>query len=568
MPVRAGQILVRTPSLEALATLLGRALRRQKVAPGSARTLAVLFQAGWACVLERGRVDFGLSRLLSEDGGEAHALELDGARFFLKLRSSTGGEPGPLRQEPVDAGPLLPVVCDVEQEAWDFLRALGVPPALRLCTFEDVRLFEPGDAESTQSGLEALRLTLTGAGTETGLQARLLRGLPPERSEGLSPPARPDSLVESKAGESLALEVRKLPGLVPTPEAADALAAVEEQAALRLCLELGPLLEQERLPRPAFAYETQSLPDLLPLLDEAREARPWLTRLCHPGVPAPLSHAGFALRSRALLAAAVPDARVLRIHGLSLEVRHPGAPDSALLVDLAPRWQAVLLGEETEPDPAQPGAPSPLVDEVDQRLREPLLALADLPRSAFLAGLLPTLLSAGDAAWFPGAPLVPSLPGAAPAPPAGLLCDASGQLRPVDARALATHGLTFEAALARAVENVDARTLASPGGLHLFDLDHGRVAMTSFDDTAGAGRLASASFRALLLQLLGPEVLVAAPTRDTLLACPESEEGAAWLEGEAGQRRSEGPFPLPGPLFSLTEAGLRVTTARGPGQEK
>ncbi len=565
MPVRAGQILVRTPSLEALATLLGRSLRRQKVTPGSARTLAVLYQSGWACVLEQGRVDFGLARLLSE-GGEAHALELDGARFFLKLRSSRGGEPGPLRQEPVDAGPLLPVVCDVEQEAWDFLRELGAPPALRLCTHEDVRLFEAGDGDGAQSGLQALRLTLTAAGAETVLQARLLRGVPPERSEGLSPPARPDSLVESLAGESLALEVRKLPGLVPTAAAADALAAVEEQAALRLCLELGPLLEQERLPRPAFAYETPALQELLPLLDEAREARPWLTRLCHPGVPAPLSHAGFALRSRALLSAAVPDARVLRVHGLLLEVRHPGAPDSALLLDLAPRWQAVLLGEEPEPDPAQPAAPSPLVAEVDQRLREPLLALADLPRSSFLAGLLPTLLAEGDAAFFPSIPLV-AAPGPERAPPVGLLCDAARQLRPVDSRALAAHGLSLEAALARAEENADARTLSSPSGLHLFELEHGRVAMTSFGDAAGAGRLASASFRALLLELLGSdEVLVATPTRDTLLACPDSEEGAAWLRDEAGLRRSEGPFPLPGPLFSLTAAGLRVTPARWTGQ--
>jgi len=213
MPVRAGQILLRTPSLDALAAQLGRSLRRQKLAPGSARTLAVLYDAGWACVLEQGRVDFGLARLLSEgadDGGarsqwEAHALELDGARFFLKLRSSHGGEPGALRQEPADEGPLLPVVCDVEQEAWDFLRELSVPPGLRLCTFDEVRLFDAASAEGGAAGVEALRLTLTAAGPEPALQARMLRGLPPERSEGLSPPARPDSLVESRAGESLAL---------------------------------------------------------------------------------------------------------------------------------------------------------------------------------------------------------------------------------------------------------------------------------------------------------------------------------------------------------------------------
>ena len=568
MPVRAAQLLVRTPSLEALGEQLGRALRRQKLAAGAVRTLTVLHQSGWACLLEQGRVDFGLARLLSEQG-EVHALDLDGSRFALRLRSFRGGEPGPQRQEPAERGPLLPLVCDVEQEAWDFLRELGVPPALRLCVAEEVRLFEPGAAEGAvegAAGLDALRIVLT----EAGLQATLARGLPPERSEGRSPPARPDSLVESKAGESLALEVRRLPDLVPTAEAADALAAVEEQAALRLCLELGPLLEQERIPRPAFAYETSVIADLAPLMETAREARPWLSRLCDAGIPAPLSHGGFAARSRALLAVAVPDARVLRVHGLRLEVRHPGAPDAALLFDLAARWQAALLGEEPEPDPATPHAPSALVDEVDLRLREPLLPLAELPRSAFLAGLLPTLWTGDDAAFFPSAPLpglLPAAPGAAQAalvPRVGLLCDAAGQLRPVEAAALSAHGLGLEDALTRAAENADVRTLAAAAGLHLFDLDHGRVAMTSFDDAAGAGRLASAAFRALLLRLIGAEVLVAAPTRDTLLACPDSEEGAAWLQGEAGLRRVEGPFPLPGPLFLLDAGGLRIAAALPP----
>jgi hypothetical protein len=555
VPVRAAQLLLRCPSREALAALLSRALRRQKLAAGGSRELRALVSSGWACVVEKGRADFGLARLLSEGGegvppGEVLALELDGGRFQLRWRAFLRGEPGALREEPPALGAHLPLVCDVEQEAWDALAAAGVPAELRLWGFEDARIDE-GAAELEPGPAGALGLRATASAEEIAILPCRCAG--PERAEGPSPPVQPDSLVKSEAGELLALEVRRLPALPPTPEAAGALAAVEEQQALRLCLWLGPLFEEERLPRPAFVYETRYQRELGALLETAREERPWLCHLLDPGAPSPLSHAGFASRALRLLAA--HGTRVLRAHGLSLELQHPQEPFAALLYSLAPRWQAMLLGEE--PEPAGRG-PSVIADEAMNRLREPVPPLAGLPRWALLSGLLPTL--SHDPA-LPGAPLqARGAQADSPSPRVCLLCEAQGLLRPVTADALSAAGLSLEEALARALENEGARTLAEPGGLHFFELEHGPVAMTSFTDAGGAGRLASPAFRALLLRLLGPSLLLAAPTRDTLLACDDNEEARAWLEDEAGRRRSEGPFPLPGPIFALDEGGLRVTS--------
>ena len=542
MPLRAAQLLVRSPSLASLGDLLERALRRQKLAAGAARELVLLHAEGWGCVLERGRADGGLARLLSEAAeGVVVASELDGARCSWRWRQFAGGEAGPQRQEPREAGPDLPSVADVEQECWEALAALGVPAALRLLALEDVPLHSQAGY-----GVPALRLRLSAQGLSTAASS----ALPPERPDRPEAPVRPDSIVQSKAGETRALEVRLLPDLAPTPAAAEAMAAVEEQVSLRLCLQLAPHHEEARLPRPTFVWRTARGDELSRLLLAARAERPWLARLSDNSVPPPLTHAGFAERARGLLAAVLPDARVLRLHGLFLELRHPGSADGAIKLGLEDRWRAALLGEEPEPDPAAPGDGGALAAEVNQRLRQPLLAVAALPRDAALAGLLPALLSDANSHGRATQPFAGGLR-------LGLLCDAAGQITPIDDAALAGLGLGFGAALEQALENADALTLLTPRGLLFFDLEQGRVAVTDFDDPAGSGRLASPSFRALLLQLLGPACLAAAPTRDTLLACAGGVPLAeAWLRAEAAQRYQEGPFPVAPAVFEVAEEAV------------
>ena len=551
MPLRAAQLLVRSPTLASLGDLLERALRRQKPAPGAQRELLLLQAEEWGCVLEHGRVDGGLARLLSElSPGAVVALELEGSRCWSRWRQFEGGEAGPLRQEPREAGGSLPLVADVEQECWEALAALGVPAALRLLALEEVPLH-------AQSGFGVPALLLRP--TAQGLSVASLSALPPERPDRAEAPVLPDSLVQGKTGETRALEVRLLPDVAPTREAAEALAAVEEQVSLRLCLQLAGALEEHRLPRPTFVYRTARGDELARLLVPARAERPWLARLLDPAVPPPLTHAGFTGQARALLAAVRPDARVLRVHGLWLELRHPGSADGAIRVDLEDRWRASLLGEEPEPDPDAPGDGGPLVAEVNRRLRAPLLPVPALPREAALAGLLPVLLPAADAAGRAALPFAGGLS-------AGLLCDAGGQLTPVDDAALAGLGLDAAAALERALDNADALTLAAPRGLLFFDLEHGRVAVTDFDDPAGSGRLASPAFRALLRQLLGPGCLAAAPTRDTLLGCGGGDPDAlAWLRAEAAQRYAEGPFPIAPGVFEVGDEAIAPLADDGPG---
>jgi hypothetical protein len=249
--------------------------------------------------------------------------------------------------------------------------------------------------------------------------------------------------------------------------------------------------------------------------------------------------------ARALLGAELPEALVLRAHGTALELRHPDAADASLLLQLRPRWEAVLRGEA--PEPAQGGAGDPLLVDLRRRLQKPPLGGSALDRAQLLAGLLPTLTVRPE----PGSELL-----AGPLYAALLFADGE-RVVPVRLPDLAAHGLSWDEALARALANADLLTAAAPSGLLWFDLELGRVALTDFDDPAGAGRLLSPFFRSLLLRLFDGDCLAAAPTRDTLLACaPSDPEAVAWLREEAARRHAEGPFPLDPALALVDEAGV------------
>ena len=501
MSLRAAQIVVRAASPEAL----GEALRR---AP---RRLVAVLAEGWATLVEPGRADGGFARLLSETlDGAVLALELDGAALSLKLRRFVRGEP-------LEAGPL-PRFADVEGLAWRALRDAGVPAALRLLDAEAVELLDDED----DGGFAAL--------VAEGGEVRAARALPAERAEGDDPPARPDLEVVSAAGEQCAIEVRSIgPGPL-SAEDADALAAVEEAQALRIVRHLASVAEEDRASRLSFAYQGIEAP----ALDRARAARPLLRRLT--GSPPPLSHAGFMRACRAAIEAALPEVRAVRAHGLRLELA--SSPRFTLRAPLAEAWAAYLGASEEPPRPAEP-----VVDAVRQLLSRPV----EPPRTeAFLGGLLPTV--ALESAEIATGPLAGPLR-------AALLFDDGVRIEKVSAQELARHGLSFEAALDRAVENVEAKTLAEPQGVSWFDLDEGRVVVFDFADPAGAGRVLSPQARGLLVDLLGEPCLCAVPTRDALLACSMlDEEAIRWLEEEARRRCEEGPFALAPTLLTVTRA--------------
>lgn len=563
MPLRTAQILVRAPSLEAAGAALERALRRQKLAPGAARELVLLWTDEAAAVVEAGRVDGGLARLLSESlPGPVLAVELDGASLSLVLRRYAEGEPGEARVEPAPSGAALPAFRDVEAIAWAELRAAGVPPVLRLLDFDGLEQVAADD----EGGLAGLCLRAEPEGVTT-LHARFAA---PEVAEGPEAPARPDSLVASAAGEVCALEVRWLPPLEPCAEAAEALAAVEEAAALRLCAQLAAEGDEPRVPRPAFAYRVRRAPApaaveeadadpeaflrppsdgteaLLPLLQEARARRPWLARLLDPAQEPPLSHAGFADLCLAAVRATLPEARVVRAHGLTLEALHPEAPGATVRAGLLAAFERQLRAAPPVPDPA-----APVLEAMRNLLALPAPPVAAWPREAVLAGLLPAVIATADAIGRAAEPLGGLLS-------AALLCDDGDRVLPVTDADLEAHGLAFDEAQARAIDNADALTLRHPRGLLWFELDHGRIAVTDFDDPAGAGRLLSPLFRSLLVRVMGGAAWAAAPTRDTLLACaPEDPETVRWLREEAARRHGEGPFPVDPGVWDLTEDEAR-----------
>ena len=131
--------------------------------------------------------------------------------------------------------------------------------------------------------------------------------------------------------------------------------------------------------------------------------------------------------------------------------------------------------------------------------------------------------------------------------------------------------IDFESALENAIANMDARTDAAPEGIRWFDLEHGRVVICEFPDSACAGRLLSRRARELLLSVLGDDfALAAAPTRDALLACSADDgEGAAWLRDEAARRFAEGPFPIAPTLWLIGLDVLRVADPdRGPSDKQ
>ncbi len=550
MSLRAFQILLPVATPEALRDALERALRRQKATAGPRRLVAVLAD-GWAMIDEEGRsgVDGGLARLLSELCGVALAIELDGGALSLRLRKFTQGEPV---EGPWDAALKAAPFVDVEAVGWRALRDLGVPPSLRLCGpgsvgLADAALAAEGLVET--GGFAALVVEVSAAGT-TWSDAR---ALPPERREGQDPPVVPDLWVKSATGEECALEVRALPALPVAREAAEALAAVEEAQARRLAGHLAAEVEGDRLPRLSFTYSEGRAALLLPLLQAARAGRPLLARLTEADRATVLSHAGFTSACRVALAAALPEARITRAHALRLELQPAPASGWTLRAPLPEAYARYL---ELPGEPADPAAP--IVEAVRALLAATPAPLEDLPADALLSGLLPALALANDDAARASAVLAGPLRSA-------LLFDDGRRIAAVTDEALARHGLTFEAALLRAVANVDALTLGEPAGLSYFDLDQGRVVIFDFSDPAGAGRVLSAHARGLLNDLLGEPCLCVVPTRDALLACSMLEEDAiSWLQAEGQRRAAEGPHSLAPDLLVVTREAV---SAYGPESE-
>lgn len=548
MSLRAAQIVLRVASKEALREALDRALRRQKADPRGRRLVAALAD-GWATIVEEGRqgVDGGLARLLSEQlSTEALAVALDGASLQLDLRRFVDGEPRDLAQ---DAALRATPVADVEQLAWTALRELGVPASLRLLDGGSLRASDEDDAEGFEALLAEVAQPLPPAAATVAI--RDARAVPAERREGDGPPAEPDLWVESAAGEQCALEIRSPPGLAVRRDVAEALAAIEEAHAQRLAAHLAGLSEGERISRISFGYRAEPAAELAPLLAEARAARPLLQRLTHAQGTGPLSHAGFTAACRAAVSQALPDTRVLRAHALRLEVQGADAGVS-LRAPLAAAYAAYLRLPEEPEDPA-----APVVAAVRALVAAEIRPLTSLPVEELLAGLLPSLALdeaaavAGRATALLASPLR-----------AALLHDDGDRIEEVSSAALAAAGLTFEAALTRAVANVEALTLAHPGGVSWFDLDEGRVVVLDFDDPAGAGRVLSPQARSALNALLGEPCLCAVPTRDSLLACSMLEPDAIrWVEQEAAHRAAEGPHALAATFLVLTRDSVAPSAA-------
>jgi hypothetical protein len=510
VPLRAAQLFVRCSSLEELGEALGRAL--QKIArPPDERTLIALQAGAWATVVGD---DFALAlaQPLSERFGTALVVRLDGGRLALTVQTWDAGVPGDEERDP-----RPPHFRDVEAAAWELLRYLEVPPALRLLTLAGVEVLE----EDVVAALPALRARAS----PDQVEVTTVSALPLPREEGPSPPAEPDVVVESRAGEARALEVRELPGGIPSEAWAQALAAIEEAQALRLVRALSDG-DEPRMPRPTFAYRSQQPVRVEKLLATARRERPWLSKLFDPEREPPLTRAGFTQVCREKLG----ELPVVRAHGRSLELE--AGPRCCLRAPIEKAYEVYLATLEAGEAAAR------LEDETRALLRSPAPLLS-------LDHLLPTLL-AGD----PGERVVRQL---APDLYAALLCDDGQWIAPVLATELAAAGSDPNAAFARAIARASALTDAAPEGIRWFDLEHGRVVICEFPDEGAAGRLLSPHTRELILHILGEDLaLAAAPTRDTLLACAASDDaGAEWLAGEALRRFEEGPFPIHAGLWRI-----------------
>ncbi|MBS2022861.1 MAG: hypothetical protein JST92_10650 [Deltaproteobacteria bacterium] len=573
MPLRSAQLLFRAPSLDAAGSALERALKRQK-APSSARALLVLQVDDWCALVEPGgKVDGGLARLVSDVlGGLVLAVELDESQFSLRLRRYEQGEPKDELKEPAEvaraaaesaregaggAQGTMPLVKDVSKLLWDALKADSVPASLRILAPDELtnQLEHPRDA-----GVQGLRVMVA----EQTVVLFPQRVVPPDTKEGDEPPVEPDTVVVSAAGEQRALEVRRLPGLEPTLEAARAIVALEETVAKRLCRMLAGVNDEQRVPRPSFTYRmprariereltmedfaagpSEGTEALLPLRERARAERPWLLRLNDPERETPLTHAGFCELCLKEVRAALPEAKVTRAHGLSLELLHPAGNGAVVRVNLSAAYERQLVAEPPVEDPA-----GPAIEAAKNLLALPCPPVSEWPRETVLAGLLPTVLHLSEASGRASEPLGGLICSA-------LLCDDGDRVLPVFENDLEAQGIPFDEALARAIDNVDALTLHAPRGLLWFDTENGRVAVTDFDDPAGAGRLLSPLFRSLLDQIVGGTVWAAVPTRDSLIACdPELEEAARWLREEAALRHKEGAFPIDVGVWDISETDL------------
>lgn len=516
VPVRIAQLFVRASSLDALAEALSPALERHGRPPeGPGLTFIVLLDGPWATlVLER--IDYELAQRLSEQvPGEVVALDLDGSRLFFQSRRFTRGQAGPLDTEPLGR--------DVEAVAWDLLGELSVPEALRLLPLAAIETIEAGQ----QGALPALSVELRSG----NFKMWAVGALPPGRAA--EAPVEPDVLLVSAAGEARALEIRRLPAVPATAQLAEALVTVEEAQAQRIARNLAASVDDERIPRPAFAYETLHSARLEPLLQAARARRPWMQQLLKAS---PLSHAGFTAKCRASIERSC-GTRVSRAHALRLEL------ESGPRVPLGAAYASYLksLDEVT--------SIRSVVDELQTRLLQGPVPLGR--RAAALAGLLPVVAGPTLAKGRAAAEIAGNLR-------AALVHDDGGRILPIRLADLAAIELDLDEAFQHAVDNLDARTLAAPEGLTWFDLEHGRVVVSDFDDPSGAARLLTPQGRAMILQILNADAcLAAAPTRDTLLACEgDDPDAVAWLREEAQRRFEEGPFPVLPDLLRLTEEGL------------
>jgi hypothetical protein len=522
--LRAAQLFVRCSSLEELGEGLARSLRRG--GPREDADYLALHQAPWGTVVSQ-RPDPRLAKLLSERFGTALSLWLDGGALALSVQTWEAGQPGEEERDP-----RPPRFRDVEAAAWELLRYLGVPAALRLLPLAGIEVLR-----SAAAGLPAV---LARAGERVEVSS--VAAVPPPRPEGPAP-VDPDVVVESRAGERRALEVRDLPGGIPTEAWAQALAEIEEAQAGRLLRALADS-DEPRLPRPTFAYRTLQALRMEKLLARARGERPWLAKLSDPEREPPFSRAGFTQLCRSRLAGA----RVARAHGPRLELFAGAACVRAPVHEM---YEVYLSTLDAEAAAAQLAAAA--------------LALAQEPPppvarwDAAAEKLLPTLLS-GD----PGPRAALEV---APFLHAALLCDDGVRIAPVLSADLEALGLEADDAFERAIANLDALTEAAPEGIRWFDLDHGRVVSCEFADAGGAGRLLSPRARELLLTILGEETaLAAAPTRDALLACAvDDEEGAAWLRDEAHRRCHEGPFAIHPGLWLISADLIRPVAGPGAG---
>jgi hypothetical protein len=430
----------------------------------------------------------------------------------------TAGQPGDEERDPVP-----PHFRDVEAVAWELLEYLGIPAPLRLLPLAEIEVRSEG---------EGVLAVLAKANPEQ-IELWTVQAVPPHRSDEL--PVDPDLVVESALGEARALAVRDLPPGIPSEAWAESLAAIEEAQGRRLLRALADG-DEERVPRPTFAYRSLQALRLEKLLSEARRGRPWLWRLLDPEREPPLSRAGFTALCRERIAAELPDAVVARAHGSHLELLAGEICVRAPVREFYEKNYFFSLDEE--------GAAGELVERAREMLALPVRPVGEWP--SVLEGLLPTILS-GEPGARAARPIAPELS-------AALLCDDGQHIAGVQVDDLLAQGIDFAQALERAIANADALTAKSPESVRWFDLEFGRVVSCDFADPAGAGRLLSRQAREMILSVLDEESAYAAtPTRDALLACSADDPDAvAWIEEEARRRFEEGPFSISPVLWLIT----------------